>query len=84
MTTLKIIIHELSTAPESLLQEVTNFIKSAKVDAAVSDRLPRTPGLHQGKVWMSDKFNYWHPMVQDNLTLAHQIIWQANMAMVPR
>jgi hypothetical protein len=46
MTTLKIIIHELSTAPESLLQDVTNLIKSAKVDAAVSDRLPRTPGLH--------------------------------------
>jgi hypothetical protein len=57
MTTLKIIIHELSTAPESLLQEVTNFIKSAKVDAVVSDRLPRTLGLHQGKVWMSDDFN---------------------------
>jgi hypothetical protein len=57
MTTSKIIIHELSTVPESLLKEVTNFIKSAKVDAAVSDRLPRTPGLYQGKVWMSDDFN---------------------------
>jgi hypothetical protein len=57
MTTLKIIIHELSTAPESLLQDVTNLIKSAKVDAAVFDRLPRTLGLHQGKVWMSDSFN---------------------------
>jgi hypothetical protein len=57
MTTLEIIIHELSTAPESLLLEVADFIKSAKVDAAVSDRLPRTPGLHQGKVWMSDDFN---------------------------
>jgi hypothetical protein len=57
MTTLKIIIHELSTDPESLLQEVTNFIKSAKVDAAVSDQLPRTPVLHQEKVWMSDNFN---------------------------
>jgi hypothetical protein len=57
MTTSKIIIHELSTVPELLLQEVTNFIKSAKVDAAVSDRLPRTLGLHQGKVWMSNNFN---------------------------
>jgi hypothetical protein len=57
MTTSKIIIHELSTVPESLLQDVTNFIKSAKVDAAVSDRLPRTLGLHQGKVWMSNNFN---------------------------
>ena len=65
MTTLEIIIHELSTAPESLLLEVADFIKSAKVDAAVSgsgaslkeNRLPRTPGLHQGKVWMSDDFN---------------------------
>jgi hypothetical protein len=53
MTTLKIVTHELSTASESLLKEVTNFIKSAKVDAAVSDQLPRTPGLHQGKVWRS-------------------------------
>ncbi len=35
MITLKIIIHELSTVPESLLLEVANFIKSAKVDAAV-------------------------------------------------
>jgi hypothetical protein len=57
MTTSKIIIHELSTAPESLLQDVTNLIKSAKVDAAASDRLPRTLGLHQGNVWMSDNLN---------------------------
>jgi hypothetical protein len=57
MTTLKIIIHELSTAPESLLQDVNSLIKSAKVDAAVSDRLPHTSGLHQVKVWMSDDFN---------------------------
>jgi hypothetical protein len=57
MTTLKIIIHALSTAPESLLLEVADFIESAKVDAVVFDRLPRTPGLHQGKVWMSDDFN---------------------------
>jgi hypothetical protein len=57
MTTLKIIIHALSTAPESLLLEVADFIESAKVDVVVSDRLPRTPGLHQGKVWISDDFN---------------------------
>jgi hypothetical protein len=58
MTTLEAIINELAVAPESLLLEVANFIKSAKVDTAVvSDRLPRAPGLHQGKVWMSDDFN---------------------------
>lgn len=57
MTTLEIIISELSAAPEELLLEVARFIQSAKDNASLVSNLQRTPGLHQGEIWMSDDFN---------------------------
>jgi hypothetical protein len=60
MTTLETIISELSSAPEALLLKVASFIQSAKDNASAapdSSHLPRTPGLHQGEIWMSDDFN---------------------------
>jgi hypothetical protein len=60
MTTLEIIISELSAAPEALLLEVARFIQSAKdnPDSVFnSSHLQRTPGLHQGEIWMSNDFN---------------------------
>jgi hypothetical protein len=39
---------------------VFNLIQSAKEDNTLVSNLshaPRTPGLHQGEIWMSDDFN---------------------------
>ncbi|MCF3609787.1 hypothetical protein L2E81_25570 [Planktothrix agardhii 1033] len=60
MTILETIIRELSSAPEALLLQVFNLIQSAKEDNTLVSNLsnsPRTPGLHQGEIWMSDDFN---------------------------
>ncbi len=60
MTILETIIEELSSAPETLLLQVYNFIKVAKKEPNLpsnSSNLPRTAGLHQGEIWMSDDFN---------------------------
>ncbi len=60
MTILETIIEELSSAPEALLLQVYNFIKVAKEEPNLpsnSSILPRTAGLHQGEIWMSDDFN---------------------------
>ncbi|WP_222425235.1 hypothetical protein [Planktothrix tepida] len=60
MTILETIIHELSTAPETLLLEIFNLIQAAKNDSNLvsnSSSLPRIPGLHQGEIWISDDFN---------------------------
>jgi hypothetical protein len=57
MTTLETIINELSSAPEGLLLKVFSFIQSAKDETSLSSGLPRTPGLHQGEIWMSEDFN---------------------------
>ncbi|OBQ43754.1 MAG: hypothetical protein AN484_10600 [Aphanizomenon flos-aquae WA102] len=60
MTILETIIRELSSAPEALLLQVFNLIQSTKEDDTLVSNLsnaPRTPGLHQGEIWMSDDFN---------------------------
>jgi hypothetical protein len=60
MTTVETIINELNSAPEPLLVEVLNFIRSAKnkttQDTNAQD-FQRIPGLHEGQIWMSDDFN---------------------------
>jgi hypothetical protein len=60
MTILETIVRELASAPEPLLLQVLDFIQSAKscpTSAAHSSSAPRTPGLHQGQIWMSEDFN---------------------------
>jgi hypothetical protein len=60
MTTLEKIVHELASVPEPLLVEVLNLIQVAKNNASGFDRTSistRTPGLHQGEIWMSEDFN---------------------------
>lgn len=60
MTILERIVRELASAPESLLLRVLDFIQSAKgssTPATNSSSAPRTPGLHQGQVWISEDFN---------------------------
>lgn len=60
MQLLETIVRELSSAPETLLLQVYNFIQSAKEETASvsnSANLPRIPGLHQGEIWMSEDFN---------------------------
>ena len=60
MPLLETIVRELSSAPETLLLQVYNFIQSAKEETASvsnSANLPRIPGLHQGEIWMSEDFN---------------------------
>ncbi|MFM6456673.1 MAG: hypothetical protein ACKPH7_33215 [Planktothrix sp.] len=60
MTILETIIHEFSTAPETLLLEIFNLIQAEKNDSNLvsnSSSLPRIPGLHQGEIWISDDFN---------------------------
>jgi hypothetical protein len=60
MTTLKKIVHELASVPEPLLVEVLGLIQVAKNNASEFDNksvATRTPGLHQGQIWMSEDFN---------------------------
>ena len=60
MTILETIIHELSSAPESLLLEVFDLIQSEKAKTSSASKKidpPRVPGLHQGEIWMSEDFN---------------------------
>jgi hypothetical protein len=60
MTTLEKIVHELASVPEPLLVEVLNLIQVAKNNDSGFDRKSistRTPGLHQGEIWMSEDFN---------------------------
>ena len=60
MSLLEAIIHELSSAPESLLLEVFDLIQSEKDQTSSASNkidLPRIPGLHQGEIWMSEDFN---------------------------
>jgi hypothetical protein len=60
MTTLEKIVHELASVPESLLVEVLNSIQVAKNNAIEFEQksvATRTPGLHQGQIWMSEDFN---------------------------
>ncbi|WP_310417055.1 hypothetical protein [Chamaesiphon sp. OTE_8_metabat_110] len=60
MTTLEKIVHELASVPEALLVEVLNSIQVAKSNASEFEKklvITRTPGLHQGQIWMSEDFN---------------------------
>ena len=59
MTLLETIIQELSSAPEPLLLEVFNFLKSAKNDRLLvsESSTPRIPNRHQGEIWIGDDFN---------------------------
>ena len=59
MITIETIVNELDTAPEGLLVEVLNFIRSAKSkNVQSSEQIPqRIAGLHEGEIWMSDDFN---------------------------
>ncbi|MEM9538887.1 MAG: DUF2281 domain-containing protein [Cyanobacteria bacterium P01_E01_bin.42] len=60
MTFLEKIVTELESAPEPLLVQVLDFIQENKVvssNISNSENLPRIPGLHQGKIWMSEDFN---------------------------
>jgi hypothetical protein len=60
MTTLEKIVHELASVPESLLVEVLNSIQVAKnnaIELKHKSVVTRTPGLHQGQIWMSEDFN---------------------------
>lgn len=60
MTTFETIMRELASVPEPLLLRVLNFIRLVKgsaTPATDSSLAPRTPGLHQGQIWMSEDFN---------------------------
>ncbi len=60
MTLLETIVKELSSAPEPLLLRVLELIqteKSSSGEMAGSSYPPRIPGLHSGKVWMSEDFD---------------------------
>ena len=60
MTLLEKIVTELASAPEPLLVKVLDFIQLNKIASTTvsdSENLPRTPGLYQGQIWMSEDFN---------------------------
>lgn len=60
MTLLEKILTELESAPEPLLSQVLDFIQTNKAVTVPISNLeisPRTPGLHQGEIWMSEDFN---------------------------
>lgn len=60
MTLFEKIVTELESAPEPLLLQVLDFIHTHQdivTAASISEISPRTPGLHQGEVWLSEDFN---------------------------
>lgn len=62
MNLLEQIINELESASDPLLLQILDFIQDKKghsntVISSDFNNSPRTPGLHQGEIWMSENFN---------------------------